>query len=333
MKSTSFEFSRVPRLAVVRSLRPAFSRLLLLAALTAATTALLGPAPVGAQTAASAPTSVPDRTQLDRRLQSVGTLIESSSAAKQIESSGVADARQRRDNARLMHREAGAALGAGDLTGASRLLDQAAREMMAGARLAKPEQVQGEKTQRDFDARLESARALLAAQQRITTEKAASAPAGSAQAKAAREAADATRAIERQIAEAQALAAQGKVAEARPVLDRAYLTARVSIESMRRGDTLVRSLNFATPREEYDYELDRNETHQMLIKVLLSDRKDASGAMPPAMQGLVDKAGVLRVDAEAQAKKGDHAGAIKLLEDATRELVRAIRAGGVYIPG
>ncbi|MFM2069530.1 MAG: hypothetical protein RLZZ584_4439 [Pseudomonadota bacterium] len=307
-----------------------------LAALGAVLLALGGtPGAVQAQTPATAAASapLPDRGQLERRLQSVGTLIESSSAARQIESSGVADARQRRDNARLIHREAGAAITAGDLAGAARLLDQAAREMMNGARLAKPEQVQGEKTQRDFDARMESARALLTAQQRITGEKAASAPAGSAQAKTAREAAEATKAIERQIAEAQALAAQGKVAQARPVLDRAYLTARVSIESLRRGDTLVRSLNFASPREEYDYELDRNETHALLISVLLADRKDASGAMPPAMQTLVDKAAGLRTEAEARARAGDHPAAIKLLEDATRELVRAIRAGGIYIPG
>jgi hypothetical protein len=71
----------------------------------------------------------------------------------------------------------------------------------------------------------------------------------------------------------------------------------------------------------------------MLIKVLLADRKDASGAMPPAMQTLVDKSTSLRGEAEAKARAGDHPGAIKLLEDATRELVRAIRAGGVYIPG
>jgi len=263
-----------------------------------------------------------DSAQLERRVQSVGTLIESSSAARQIESSGVAVARERRDNARLMHREAAAALQAGDLAGAAKLLDQAAREMMAGARLAKPEQVVGEKAQRDFDARLESVKALLAAQQRITQEKSAG---GQAQ--------EATRSIEAQIAEAQKLAAQGRHGEARPVLDRAYLTARVSIETLRRGDTLVRSLNFASKREEYDYEIDRNDTHRMLITVLLADRLDAFGAMPAGMQASTEKAAVLRGDAEAQARQGDHAGAVKLLEDSTRELVRAIRAGGLYIPG
>jgi hypothetical protein len=263
-----------------------------------------------------------DRETLERRVQSVGTLIESSSAARQIETSGDAAARAKRDNARLMHREADASLRAGDLPGATRLLDLAAREMMAGARLAKPEQVAGEKAKRDFDARLESAQALLAAQQRITQEKSAG-----------REAQDAARSIEQQIAQAQKLASQERIGEARSVIDRAYLTARVSIESLRRGDTLVRSLTFASKREEYDYEIDRNDTHRMLINVLLAERKDAAGAMPPSMQAFVDKAAALRSDAEGLAKRGDHAGAIKLLEDSTRELVRAIRSGGIYIPG
>jgi hypothetical protein len=90
-------------------------------------------------------------------------------------------------------------------------------------------------------------------------------------------------------------------------------------------------LNFASPREEFEYEVDRNDTHRMLIQVLLADRKD--GAMTPAMQGFVDRAAVLRRQADAQAQAGDHPAAIRTLEDATRELVRAIRAGGLYIPG
>lgn len=269
---------------------------------------------------ATAAFAAPAPEQVERRLQSVGTLIESSSAAKQIESSGEAPARERRDNARLLHREAAAALARGDAALAGRLLDDAAREMMAGVRLARPEQVAAEKAKRDFAARLDSARALLAAQQRITQEK-----------NAGREAQQATRTIEQQIARAQQLAAQERLDEARPLLDRAYLTARVSIEAMRRGDTLVRSLSFASPREEYDYEIDRNDTHRMLITVLLAERKEAT--MPAPMQAAVDQAAGLRSQAEAQAGRGDHAAAIRLLEDSTRELVRAIRAGGLYIPG
>jgi tetratricopeptide (TPR) repeat protein len=259
-----------------------------------------------------------DAPTLERRVASVATLIESSSAARQIESSGVAAAREKRDNARLIHREAAATLRAGDSAGAARLLDQAAREMMNGVRLAKPEEVQGQKDRRDFDARMDSARALLAAQQRITAEKGSQA-----------EAREATLRIEQAVAQAERLAAAGQIAQARPLVDRAYLSARVSIEAMRRGDTLVRSLTFASPSEEYAYEVDRNDTHRMLVDLVLAERRDVA----PVVQPLLDKAGGLRREAEAQAQRGEHDAAIRTLEAATRELVRAVRAGGIYIPG
>lgn len=255
---------------------------------------------------------------LAQRMNSVSTLIEQSSASRQIESSGEPAAREKRDNARLMLREAQAAIQHGDTLGARRLLDDAAREMMVGVRLARPEQVSAEKARLDYDARLESARALLAAQRRITQEKAAG-----------REASDAAASIQARIDQAQALAAQGQHAQARPLLDSAYLQARVSIESLRRGDTLVRSLNFASPREEYDYEIDRNEAHRMLVQMVLGDRPD----MRAMMQPILDRAATLRQDAEAQAGRGEHPAAIQQLERSTRELVRAIRAGGLYIPG
>jgi hypothetical protein len=259
-----------------------------------------------------------DRDALERRMSSVATLIESSSAARQIDSSGMAAAREKRDNARLIHREAAATLKAGDAASAARLLDQATREMMNGVRLAKPEQVQGEKDRRDFDARMDSARALLAAQQRITAEK-GSEP----------QAREATLRIEQAIAQADKLAASGQHAQARPVLDRAYLFARVSIESMRRGDTLVRALTFANKREEYAYEIDRNDTHRMLVSLVLAERRDVQ----PMVQPLLDKAAGLRQEAEAQAQRGEHDGAVKTLEESTRELLKAVRAGGIYVPG
>lgn len=255
---------------------------------------------------------------LDRRLQSVATLIESSSVARQIDGSGDATARAKRDSARLLHREARARAQAGDAAAAGQLLDSATREMMSGARLARPEQVHGQKDRLDLDARLASARALLGAQQRIVQEKQAGADATAT-----------TGRIEALLARAEGEATAGRVAAARPIADEAYLLARVSIESMRRGDTLVRSLNFASAQEEYVYEIDRNDTHRMLVQVVLADRQDARSMM----QGFVDRAAELRRGAEALAGRGDHAGAIRELESSTRELVRAIRAGGIYIPG
>jgi soluble cytochrome b562 len=181
--------------------------------------------------------------------------------------------------------------------------------------------VAGAKAQRDFDSRLESAKALLLAQQRITQEKRGSAEAD----KAAR----VTSSIESLIDDAERRARAGQVDEARVLVDRAYLTARVSIESLRRGDTLVRSLSFASKREEYAYEVDRHETHRMLVQLLLAERKDLSALMQPG----IDRAAEQRGRAEAAAQRGELEAAIQGLEGATRELVRAIRAGGLYIPG
>ncbi len=268
--------------------------------------------------ACAAAAQTPGRDPLERRLQSVATLIESSSAARQIEASNDAAAREKRDNARLIHREAAATLQGGDPGAAARLLDQATREMMNGARLARPDQVHGAKTLRDFEARLDSARALLVAQQRITEEKGR----GS-------EAVAATQQIEALIREAERQAALGHVEQARPLVDRAYLTARVSIEALRRGDTLVRSLQFASPREELAYEIDRYDTHRMLVQVVLGERPQVAALVQP----LADRAALLRAEADGLASRGDASAAIARLEAATRELVRAIRAGGLYIPG
>jgi hypothetical protein len=263
-----------------------------------------------------------DRDSLERRLTSVETLIERSSAARQIESTRDPQALERRNQARALHRQAAAALQGGDLAGATKLLDQAAREMMVAARAAAPEQVTGEKTRKDFDNRVESVKTLLAAQQRIAKEKGAG-----------KDAAEAARQIEALMADASGQAQAGQMDRARATIDQAYLLAKASIGTMRRGDTLVRSLNFATKQEEYDYELDRNDTHRMLVKVLLDERRASNPALDRSVQGFLDAAGKLRGDAEEQAKKGSYEAAIKTLEDSTRELVRAIRGAGVYIPG
>jgi hypothetical protein len=139
--------------------------------------------------------------------------------------------------------------------------------------------------------------------------------------------------IDKSVNEAAKLAQNGKYKEGRAELDRAYLVAKAGVSSLRSGDTLVRSLNFASKEEEYHYEIDRNDTHLMLIKVLAEEKRAANPAMDQQVSILIAKASELRATAEAAAARKDHAQAVKLLEDSTAELVRAIRNAGVYIPG
>jgi len=272
--------------------------------------------------AAAAARAPEDREQLERRLNSVATLLDKSSASKQIDASGNAEAIALRGKARGLRTEAETAYQAGRLADASRLLDQAARMMFESVRLAAPEQVTADKARRDFDNRLESVKALLSAQKRIAAEK-----------KLGAKGAEATARIEAQIREATALAGGGKLAEGRTLLDQVYVATKTAIEGMRDGDTLVRSLSFATREEEYHYEIDRNETHRMLIKVLLEEKRAANPGLESMVQKYLEQSKALRASAEAAAKAKDYEGAIRLLEDSTKELVRAIRGAGVYIPG
>ena len=286
-----------------------------LRAVVSAVCLCLGMAAAGAQTARVAP----DREQLERKLGSTATLIDSSTAAKQIEASGIREATERRAKARELHAKAGEALRAGDLDGSAKLLDESSRAFIEAVRLAKPEQVADAKQRNDYQARVESTRALLDAQKRIAAEK--------NQARAG----ETTRQVEGMIAEAERQAQAGRLPEARRTIDQAYLTVKAAIGSMRGGETVVRSLNFATPAEEYHYEIDRNDTHRMLVDMLLKEKRGSG--MDAMVDQAVASAAQLRTRAEAEAARKDHPAAIKTLEESTRELVKAIRAAGVYIPG
>ncbi len=262
----------------------------------------------------------PDRQQLEKRLNSVSTLIEESSAAKQIEASGEPRAVEKRNKAREFYHGAQEAFNKGDLSAASKMLSQASMTMFEAVRVAAPEQVTAAKTKADFNARLETVKALLAAHNRVAAEK--SNVQGTA---------ETAKSIEKSLAEANQLASEGKYDEGRKVLDKAYLVAKTAIATLRGGDTLVRSLHFATKEEEYRYEIDRNDSHQMLIQLLLSEKRSAD--TDNMVKTYVDKAKGLRAQAEETAGRKDFEGAIKLLEESTGEVLRAIRNAGIYIPG
>jgi hypothetical protein len=263
----------------------------------------------------------PDRAQLERKLASTEALIESSSAAKQIEASGIAEAAAQRSRARDLHRQAGVALRAGQLEAAARLLDEGSRAMITGVRLAASDQLVARKQRADFDARMDSTRALLEAQKRIATEKGAGARAG-----------DVSKRVEAMMAQAAELARSGNLVEGRRALDQAYLAVKTAAIGLRDGDTVVRSLNFASKRDEYLYEIDRNDTHRMLVQMLLKDKRGSAG-VDAMVEESMSAAATLRTKAEEQASRQEHDAAVRTLEQSTRELVKAIRGAGVYIPG
>jgi hypothetical protein len=286
----------------------------------AASAPAAAPAPAVAGSASPAPSAPPTREQVERRVTSATFLVEQSSAARQVDSGGNAEAKQRREKARQLLTDARAALAAGDVAQAHKLVDGAARTMMEAVRMSAPDQITAGKERSDFEARLTSTRALLEAQQRIAAEKGAGA-----------RNAELMQRIEGMVAEAQKLATAGNLKEARRMLDQAYGASRAAIGGLRGGDTLVRSLNFASKEEEYAYEIDRNDTHKMLVQVLLQDKRSAS--TDAMVERALKTADDLRKQAEQQASRKEFDSGVRSLEESTKELVRAIRAAGVFIPG
>lgn len=263
-----------------------------------------------------------DKEQLERRLESVGKLLDSSTAAKQIEASGDSAARAKQQKAKEAYAAARSAFDSGDLAKSSSLLNEASGLMFEGVRLAAPHEVVAQKQEADFNARNDSVKALLDAYKRIAAEK-----------PAARGVSETVSLVEKSLGEAARLGAAKKFVEGRAELDRAYLVAKAAISSLRSGETLVRSLNFASKEEEFRYEVDRNETHQMLIKVLVEEKRASSPQLDQQVKSFVARATELRGQADTAASRKEWVEAIKLLEASTAELVKAIRNAGVYIPG
>lgn len=267
------------------------------------------------------PQRLDDPDAVESRLENVQRLLGRSASAMRIEESGNDEAKRLKSEAEEHVEAAGTFLQEGQTLKASEQLQLATDKMFTAIRAAGAGQGGEKKKRTDFDNRLESTNALVSALERIAEEK------GQQQRYAGE-----TRAIRAKMDLAQRRADKGDWATAQSDIDGAYEEAKAAVEGLRQGDTLVRSLNFADKEEEYVYELDRNDTHQMLVKVLLQDRALDARAQE-AVDQRVKAANGLRNKAEKEAASGDFDAAVATLEAATKELVRAIRSAGVYIPG
>ena len=257
-----------------------------------------------------------DPKQIALRINSVKTLIEKSSGARRVAMAGNPDAVALQDHARAFLHDAQVAHKRGNGEAAKKFLSKASQAMFQAMRKADGGASGAAKQANDFKRRLESVKVLLSAHQRISKEK--------------KQGKTTNAKIQKALDVAVHLKRKGNLAEARSKLDEAYILAKLGIERMRRGDTLVRSLHFESKEEEYHYEIDRNDTHQMLVSMLLSNKPKSSKAMAARF---VKKAKDIRQKAEKMAAKKEFDQAVTALEKSTKELVRAIRSAGVYIPG
>lgn len=255
-----------------------------------------------------------------QNIQFVERLIHESVAAKQILESDNQEAHKLREKALQQLQVAKEAEARGDKQAVAEALHEAKTAIFRGMQLV-GKKVVTEKKQENYQKKRTSLEALLEAHQRITAEKGVDST--------SREVEDFARA---KLDEAQAQSDQGNYAEALNLTNSAYMSIKLSLTKLREGKTLVRSLNFETKEDEYQYELGRNNTHNMLVNTVLKEKRN-----DPRLGKLMDiplnQAEKLRSQAETEAASGDYETAIKTMEQSTKQIIKAIRMAGIFIPG
>lgn len=149
----------------------------------------------------------------------------------------------------------------------------------------------------------------------------------------ARSAAGANAAIQKldaAVAQAEKHATGGNYPNANKLLGEAYLAAVTSLSTLRSGETVLLSLKFDSAAEEYAYEEKRNQSHEMMVDMMIAEGK-ADGGKRASVERFLEEHRTLRVQAEKEAKAGNHASAIKTMEQATGQLIRALQFMGVPV--
>lgn len=127
---------------------------------------------------------------------------------------------------------------------------------------------------------------------------------------------------------AQASAREENYADANRKLATAADMVEGAVSRARDKETLLHELNFATPRDEFDYEKQRNRSYELLVGLLKAEQ-GGSDARLAYMEKLIETNRNSCAHAERLAAEGDVRAGIERLEQATDTLARALRASGV----
>jgi hypothetical protein len=256
------------------------------------------------------------RTSLEQKLKLVSSVL-SGSKAKQAATSDNAEARTQIAKAQQLADAARESLAKGDLDQAGAALDQALKAVSAASsQSSKNLDVAAQRARHaELNEQVQTYRASLAD---LRKDPKHAAGAGTALEK-----------LDNLTTEAGKLAAANKYTEANKLLADAYLHAANSLTTLRAGQTVTLSLKFDTPADEYAYEQKVNQSHEMLVEMMMAENKTA--ALTEAANRILDDNRRAKVEADKQAKAGKHPEAIRTLEGATTQLKRALQSFGMPI--
>lgn len=136
--------------------------------------------------------------------------------------------------------------------------------------------------------------------------------------------------IDQAVTEAARLGDGRQLGEANKKLAEAYKLAVSELSRIRAGQEVVMSLKFDTPADEYAYEQKRFKSHEIMVNMLIAEGK-AEGESKKLVDGLVGEGRRLMQQAAQNAEAGRYKEAVVLMEQATKQAVRALQAMGVPV--
>lgn len=125
------------------------------------------------------------------------------------------------------------------------------------------------------------------------------------------------------------LASAGKYAGAYVLADDANHQLIEALRALRNKETVEYRLEFSSAADEYEYETRRFQSQSMLLEMLVAEREPGPESRT-MIQSLVDRANLMKSQAEAMADAGKFEEAVDEQERAVQELVKAMRLAGVY---
>lgn len=276
---------------------------------------------IGGLVAGQLPAAEPERQRplAEQKLRLIDSLLASpaimaAASGSQSEAAALVSASRRRLE------QARAELQASRSDDAIRELDQALKDLAKAASLISGDPEAGAAA----SARRFQERAAAVASYRRAIEEMASAPATAAEARQLLARVDllASEALRRFTA--------GNTNEGLQGINEAYRLAVGEISRLRQGQEVILRLHFDSPREEFDYEQQRYHANEILVAIV--SREQAAGAEAPAqVESLVRRAAEFKEAAAAKAAGNDYAGAVTDMENAGRQLNRALQLLGVPV--
>lgn len=273
----------------------------------------------GTQAAGGGQTT-PQQRLLENKLKLLEKLIYDNPAVQRIEGSDNAEAKALLQTARAAHERAGSELALARLDKCESYLNEGLRAISDASRrvsAATSDASAAQTRYQELHARVQSFKEAFA---RVTTDKGSQVSG----------VLDDTR-VQQLTDEAQRLSEERRYRDAADRLNEAAKLLEAALAEALHQKTLVYALKFNSPEEEYAYEVERNRSHMMLIKLLLARESLPTGSREYILS-MVDQSEKRRLEAQSLAAHGETDKAIAMMEDATKSLVQALRSGGMAIP-